>query len=266
MNISPFCVPPGYTQLRMLERKDIPEFLATQWMSVKQFGDAGISCRKGPCTREEVGQVHATLGTYKKENDLDDEQLDDLIYSSQPTNGFWRPHRSVYTQLVPCPRGGSSPSFTTFSMRMIPLLKQGSGGAAEDEQLRRAVQKKGNDWVAVAELVQHSPADCSDRFRQHTQYQGIRRRDLLMLHLYGKGAWSSEEEGQLHHTIEELAQEDVMSPHNMDHCNETAATFHNNHWILNASMKEACKFGMTTRGRYIWTDRGMGLAETGILQ
>ncbi|KAI9458324.1 hypothetical protein F5148DRAFT_1151023 [Russula earlei] len=209
---------------------------------------------------EEVGQVHAALGTYKKENDLDDEQLDDLIYSSQPTNGFWsRIARAV-------PQRGVKSVFYHVRRARDPLAKAGKWGAAEDEQLRRAVQKKGNDWVAVAELVQRSPADCSDRFRQHTQYQGIRRRDLLTLHLYGKGAWSSEEEGQLHHAIEELAREDVMSPHNMDRCNETAATFHNNHWILNAGMKEACKFGMTTRGRYIWTDRGMGLAETGILQ
>ncbi|KAI9462550.1 hypothetical protein F5148DRAFT_1150480 [Russula earlei] len=177
MNISPFCVPPGYTQLRMLERKDIPEFLATQWMSVKQLVDAGISCRKGPCTREEVGQVHATLGTYKKENDLDDEQLDDLIYSSQPTNGFWsRIARAM-------PQRGVKSVFYHVQHAHDPLAKAGKWGAAEDEQLR------------------------SDRFRQHTQYQGIRRRDLLMLHLYGKGAWSSEEEGQLHHTIEELAQE-----------------------------------------------------------
>ncbi|KAI9445670.1 hypothetical protein F5148DRAFT_1153735, partial [Russula earlei] len=177
---------------------DIPEFLATQWMSVKQFGDAGISCHKGPCTREEVGQVHATLGTYKKENDLDDEQLDDLIYSSQPTNGFWsRIARAM-------PQRGVKSVFYHVQRAHDPLAKAGKWGAAEDEQLRRAVQKKGNDWVAVAELVQHSPADCSDRFRQHTQYQGIRRRDLLTLHLYGKGAWSSEEEGQLHHAIEEL--------------------------------------------------------------
>ncbi|KAI9451102.1 hypothetical protein F5148DRAFT_1152559 [Russula earlei] len=182
----------------MSERKDIPEFLATQWMSVKQFGDAGISCHKGPFTREEVGQVHATLGTYKKENDL-------------------------YTQ-----RGVKSIFYHVQHVH-DPLAKAGKWGAAEDEQLYRAVQKKGNDWVAVAELVQHSLADCSDWFHQHTQYQGIRRRDLLMLHLYGKGAWSSEEEGQLLHAIEELAWEDVMSPHNMDHCNETAATFHNSH-------------------------------------
>ncbi|KAI9507390.1 hypothetical protein F5148DRAFT_1149790 [Russula earlei] len=175
-------------------------------------------------TREEVGQVHATLGTYKKENDLDDEQLDDLIYSSQPTNGFWSLHRSCRA-----PEGGQVHLLPLFRRARDPLAKAGKWGAAEDEQLCRAVQKKGNDWVAIAELVQRSPADCSDQFRQHTQYQGIRRRDLLTLHLYGKGAWSSEEEGQLHHTIEELAQEDVMSPHNMDHCNETAATFHNNH-------------------------------------
>ncbi|KAI9512682.1 hypothetical protein F5148DRAFT_1145989 [Russula earlei] len=144
--------------------------------------------------------------------------------------------------LVPVPQRGVKSVFYHVRRARDPLAKAGKWGAAEDEQLR------------------------SDRFRQHTQYQGIRRRDLLTLHLYGKGAWSSEEEGQLHHAIEELAREDVMSPHNMDRCNETAATFHNNHWILNAGMKEACKFGMTTRGRYIWTDRGMGLAETGILQ
>ncbi|KAI9449595.1 hypothetical protein F5148DRAFT_1291392 [Russula earlei] len=175
----------------MSERKDIPEFLATQWMSVKQFRDASISCRKGPFTREEVGQVHAALGTYKKENDLDDEQLDDLIYSSQPTNGFW----SRMAHAVP--QRGVKSVFYHVRRARDPLAKAGKWGAAEDEQLRRAVQKKGNDWVAVAELVQRSPADCSDRFCQHTQYQGIRRR----------GAWSSEEEGQLHHAIEELARE-----------------------------------------------------------
>ncbi|KAI9458046.1 hypothetical protein F5148DRAFT_1151097 [Russula earlei] len=164
-------------------QQDIPEFLATQWMSVKQFGDAGISCRKGPFTREEVGQVHAALGTYKKENDLDDEQLDDLIYSSQPTNGFWsRIARAV-------PQRGVKSVFYHVRRARDPLAKAGKWGAAEDEQLRSA----------------HRPTVATGF--AHTQYQGIRRRDLLTLHLYGKGAWSSEEEGQLHHAIEELARE-----------------------------------------------------------
>ncbi|KAI9434922.1 hypothetical protein F5148DRAFT_1154725 [Russula earlei] len=111
----------------------------------------------GPFTREEVGQIHAALGMYKKENDLDDEQLDDLIYSSQPTNGFGATSR-----------GGVKSIFYHVQCACDPLAKAGKWGAAEDEQLCRAVQKKGNGWVAVTELVQHSPADCSDWFHQHT--------------------------------------------------------------------------------------------------
>ena len=40
----------------------------------------------------------------------------------------------------------------------------------------RAVQTHGSNWVAVADLVQRTPADCSDRFRQHTQFQDTKRR------------------------------------------------------------------------------------------
>jgi len=77
------------------------------------------------------------------------------------------------------------------------LAKAGKWCAAEDEQLRKAVQTYGNDWAAVAGLVQRPPADCSDRFRQYAQYQGSGRR----------GVWSLEEEGQLVRVIEELAQQ-----------------------------------------------------------
>ncbi|KAI9451354.1 hypothetical protein F5148DRAFT_1152506 [Russula earlei] len=100
-------------------------------MSVKQFGDAGISCRKGPFTREEVGQVHAALGMYKKENDLDAEQLDDLIYSSQPTNGFW--------SHIACamPQRGVKSVFYHIWRACDPLAKAGKWGAAGDEQLHR---------------------------------------------------------------------------------------------------------------------------------
>jgi hypothetical protein len=33
----------------------------------------------------------------------------------------------------------------------------------------------GSAWVAVADLVQRSPADCSDRYRQHVQYKDTKR-------------------------------------------------------------------------------------------
>ena len=73
------------------------------------------------------------------------------------------------------------------------LARAGKWTAAEDEQLRRydfcismcilspdlhlrAVQTHGSNWVAVADLVQRTPADCSDRFRQHTQFRDTKRR------------------------------------------------------------------------------------------
>ncbi|KAI9428597.1 hypothetical protein BJY52DRAFT_1104569, partial [Lactarius psammicola] len=75
--------------------------------------------------------------------------------------------------------------------------KAGKWSAAEDEQLQIAVQTHGKDWAVVADLVQCSAADCSDQFRQHTQYKGTKQR----------GAWSLEEEGQLLRAIEGLAQD-----------------------------------------------------------
>ena len=69
-------------------------------------GFSGIPCRKGPFTKEEVGKIQATLDMYQKvhhlfncypthtfigiqEHNLDGEELDDLIHSSQSANGFW---------------------------------------------------------------------------------------------------------------------------------------------------------------------------------
>lgn len=76
----------------------------------------------------------------------------------------------------------------------------------------RAVQRHGSNWVAVADLVQRSPADCSDRYRQHLQYQGTKRRGtsstqccLRLTLQFFQGTWSLEEESQLLHAIEELA-------------------------------------------------------------
>jgi len=69
----------------------------------------GIICRKGPFSKEETQKIHDTIQMYQKvcrtsetrtffpsclpisvqENDLDDERLDDLVYSSDPAQGFW---------------------------------------------------------------------------------------------------------------------------------------------------------------------------------
>src|SRR5713226_982321 len=70
----------------------------------------------------------------------------------------------------------------------------------------------GSAWVAVADLVQCSPADCSDRYRQHVQYKDTKRTGTsptqyclqLTLHLF-QGAWSPEEESRLLCVIEKLA-------------------------------------------------------------
>ncbi|KAH9988303.1 hypothetical protein BJV77DRAFT_1022435 [Russula vinacea] len=77
------------------------------------------------------------------------------------------------------------------------LAKAGKWSPAEDEQLLRAVRTHGNDWSAVADLVQRSNADCSDRYHQELQYKDTKRR----------GAWSSEEEGRLLLVIDELARD-----------------------------------------------------------
>jgi len=79
--------------------------------------------------------------------------------------------------------------------------KAGKWVPEEDAQLRRAVQIHGNNWTAISELVMRSPSDCSDRFRQQTQYKRTRRR----------GAWSFEEEVQLVRALEELNREGKSS-------------------------------------------------------
>ncbi|KAH9030773.1 hypothetical protein EDB85DRAFT_1891417 [Lactarius pseudohatsudake] len=157
--------------------EDQGEFLATRWMSVKQFEEAGILCRKGPFTKEEIQKIHDAIQMYQKENNLDDERLDDLIHSesSEPAKGFW-----------------------SYIARTVPQRGAGKWSAAEDEQLRIAVQMHGKDWAVVSGLsAAFSQPIVAIRFRQHTQYKETRR----------KGAWSSEEECQLLHTIEGLAQD-----------------------------------------------------------
>ena len=44
---------------------------------------------------------------------------------------------------------------------------------------RRAVEKHGSDWLAIADWVHRSPADCSDRYRQHVQYKGTKRKGVF---------------------------------------------------------------------------------------
>jgi hypothetical protein len=81
-----------------------------------------------------------------------------------------------------------------FGGQMIPLQEQESGVQQRMSNCEstnsvsvcilsldlhlRAVQIHGNNWVAVADLVQRTAADCSDRFRQHIQYHDTRRRGM----------------------------------------------------------------------------------------
>jgi len=165
------------------------EFLTTQWMSVKQLEEAGIPSRKGPFTKREVERIDAAIQAYQEENEMDDERLEDLIHAIQPEKGFWTYIASAVPQ-----RGVKSVYYHVRRSRNIHA-KRGKWTLEEDESLRVAVRDHGNDWVTIADIVKRSPADCSDRFRQHLRYKGFKR----------KGAWSSEEEGQLLHAIEELA-------------------------------------------------------------
>lgn len=44
----------------------------------------------------------------------------------------------------------------------------------------RAVQIHGSNWLAVADSVQRSSADCSDRYRQHVRYKDTRRKGMSL--------------------------------------------------------------------------------------
>ena len=81
-----------------------------------------------------------------------------------------------------------------FGVRETPLGRRGSGAQqrtinCERKSYRpgkryylilqpRAVQSRGKDWTAVADLVQRTAADCSDRFRQHIQYKETKRKGV----------------------------------------------------------------------------------------
>ncbi|KAH9035454.1 hypothetical protein EDB83DRAFT_2318755 [Lactarius deliciosus] len=82
-----------------------------------------------------------------------------------------------------------------FHCKISLLLLQVTLHISPQSPLSLAVQKYRKDWVAVMDLVQHSAANCSYQCHQHIQYKGTK----------WKGAWSSEEEGQLLHAIEGLA-------------------------------------------------------------
>ncbi|KAF8265400.1 hypothetical protein EI94DRAFT_1702530 [Lactarius quietus] len=147
--------------------EDQGEFLATRWMSVKQLTEAGIPCHRGQFTKEETQKIHDTIQMYQMEHNLDDEQLDDLIHSVEPVKGFW-----------------------SYIGRRV-----GKWSLAEDQQLQMAVQSHGKDWTAIADFVQCTATDCSDRFCQHIQYKETKQ----------TGAWSSDKESQLIHAMEVLA-------------------------------------------------------------
>ncbi|KAF8268026.1 hypothetical protein EI94DRAFT_1579146, partial [Lactarius quietus] len=150
----------------------------------------GIPCHKGQFTKEETQKICDMIQTYQKENNLDDEQLDDMIHSAEPAKGFW----SYIARAVP--QRGVKSIFYHVRRACDSLGKAGKWSAAEDQQLRMAVQSHGKDWTAIADFVQRTAADCSDRFRQHIQYKETKR----------TGAWSSDEESQLVHAMEVLAQ------------------------------------------------------------
>ncbi|KAF8259159.1 hypothetical protein EI94DRAFT_1707345 [Lactarius quietus] len=181
--------------------EDQVEFLATQWMSVKQLTETGvilnctqpgIPCHKGQFTKEETQTIHDTIQTYQtpvisvQENNLDDKQLDDMIHSAEPAKGFW--------SYIACavPQRGVKSIFYHVRRACDSLGKVGKWSTAEDQQLQMAMQSHGKDWTAIADFVQRIAADCSDRFRQHIQYKEMKR----------TGAWSSDEESQLVHAME----------------------------------------------------------------
>ena len=130
---------------------------------ILSFTHSGILCRKGQFTKEETQNVHDTIQMYQKvcrhprfifgcllisvqENDLDDERLDDMIYSAEPAKGFWSyiGHRlfgscrlgliCVSARAVP-PRGVKS-VFYHVQCAHDSLGKAGKWSLAEDEQLR----------------------------------------------------------------------------------------------------------------------------------
>ncbi|KAF8268049.1 hypothetical protein EI94DRAFT_1700564 [Lactarius quietus] len=169
--------------------EDQGEFLATRWMSVKQLTEAGIPCRRGRFTKEETQKICDMIQMYQKEHNLDDEQLDDLIHSVEPVKGFW----SYIARAMP--QRGVKSIFYHVQCVCDSLGKAGKWSVVEDQQLQMAVQSHGKDWTAIADFVQHTATDCSDRFCQHIQYKETK----------WTGAWLSDEESQLVHAMEVLA-------------------------------------------------------------
>ncbi|KAI0265504.1 hypothetical protein BGY98DRAFT_547795 [Russula aff. rugulosa BPL654] len=172
---------------------DNQEVLATRWLSTRQLEEAGIPCRRGPFIERETQNIDEAIKRYQMEHKLNDEQVDDLVFSdvtNGSANGFW----SYVARSVP-QRGVKSIYYYVRRAR-DSLGKAGKWNPAEDKQLQRAVQEHGTAWVVVSDLLYRSPADCSDRYHHHIRYQGTKR---------SRGAWSREEESQLLCVIEELA-------------------------------------------------------------
>ncbi|KAH9997052.1 hypothetical protein BJV77DRAFT_960316 [Russula vinacea] len=188
--------------------EDQAEILATRWMSVGQLEEAGISFRRGPFAKNEKRMIDDALQRYQKEHNLNDDQLNDLIHflhnlPDSSSNGFWS-----YVACVPAravPQRGIKQLFYHVRRARNSLGKGGKWSPAEDEHLRRkrptrrAVEKHGSDWLAIADWVHRSPADCSDRYRQVPNV----KTDIFD----SIWAWSEEEESQLLHAMKGLAKE-----------------------------------------------------------
>ncbi|KAE9410172.1 hypothetical protein BT96DRAFT_805926 [Gymnopus androsaceus JB14] len=169
--------------------------LSTKWMSPAKLAglskSRGLVYKKGKFSAIEEQQLNSAIERYALARQITPDQLHDVIFPSDEKakdNAFW----SEISEAVP-----QRPIISVYHhvrRSHHPLKQQGKWLPAEDDKLKEAVARLGNQWEKISVVVGRRAPDCRDRWRNH-----IVGRDVRV-----NGPWSIEEEDELTRIVEEM--------------------------------------------------------------
>ena len=178
--------------------------LATKWLnssSLKELEqNEGLRYKKGKFSAIEEQLLKDAIEAFRIAHDYNEDDILSTIFDKSCRNskdGFWteiafkipqRPKASIYHRV---------------QKLYHPYGNKGPWSKEEDELLSDGILKFGKRWTKIADYVQRTPLDCTDRYRLHLS--NLDR---------AKGPWTQEECDKLSKLVLEMKEQDHYKVHN----------------------------------------------------
>ncbi|KAN0124124.1 hypothetical protein V8E53_015870, partial [Lactarius tabidus] len=152
----------------------------------------GVQFRTGRFMETEKVVLEATLCRYQETHQLDDEQMEDLIFGTTKQDGFW----SDIARALPGRRLRSVYDYVQRTKH--PLHKKRPWTDQDDVQLKIHIEnndKDKHDWTEIGDRMSRPAAECRDRYHKR-----IVHHELTLC----AGRWSLDEEARLVQIMQDL--------------------------------------------------------------